>query len=152
MRGQGGRNLRSLSSEESSSPHASSSSLPLQLIVIVCLLYLEFILPSSVPTMLSAVLSAWQVGLFKWPFVIVGGVKLPSWAVHPQVWGKKDKGRKKEGWRGSGRMKREEEMKGGRKQWERKSDLKRENKSSLRFKWLRERAFFAPDTTPNYER
>lgn len=44
----------------------------------------------------TAVPSAWQVGLFKWPFVIVEAVKLLLWAICPQAWGKKDKGKKKQ--------------------------------------------------------
>lgn len=49
---------QSLSSEESSSPPASSSSLPVPLSLIICLLYLEYILPSSVSAVPSPAQSA----------------------------------------------------------------------------------------------
>lgn len=79
-------------------------------------------------------------GLFKWPFVIVGGVNLLSWAARPRSARQKGRGGRGDGRerkRGSVGMKREEEMKGG-GTGEGKGDLKRENKSSLRFKWPRE--------------
>lgn len=52
---QGVENYQSVSSKESSSPPPSSSSLPAQLTLIVCPLYLEYIFPSSVSAIPSAV-------------------------------------------------------------------------------------------------
>ncbi len=111
-------------------------------------LSLQCLLPGRLPDRLAFLndrLSLWEAsGYFREP-----------WAHKYEA--KKGQG-KEEGRRGSGGVTREEGMKGGRKgardrgeRWERKGDLKRENKSFC-FKWLFERAFYAPDMTPNYER
>ncbi len=142
------------SSKESSSPPTASSSLPVRHILIVCLFYLEYIFPSSVSArllpccvpdrlaFLNDRLSLWEASSYSCePFALQYEGKSMR-----EGRGERERGvaewKERRRWRAAGKG----------QQWERKGDLKRENKSSLRSKWLRKRAFFSPDTTQNYER